>query len=154
MKTRSSSKLRASVLLLLTVALSAIPVYGQQKAPAPLLAPRIISLLRLKNQTIPINEPQVLFTPAADGLFRVTTYLMTPRSRAEQLSMIILWVDSYGEVQQRVVVPNANGEASVITLRTKAHNTVAYYTYFTLSYENQPLPPYDISSVVERLTSQ
>jgi hypothetical protein len=154
-KTRSSSKLRASVLLLLTAALSAIPALGQQKAPAPVLAPKIISLLRLKNQTIPINEPQLLFTPAADGLFRVRTYLSTPRSRAEQLSMTIIWVDNYGELQQRVVLPNdPNGEGSLITIRTKAQNSVLYYTYFSLAYENQPLPSYDITSVVERLTSQ
>jgi hypothetical protein len=146
-------KLITSVLLL-TVALSAIPAYGQTKPRAPLLAPKIIRVLRLQNQTLPINEPQPLFVAAADGQFRVTTNLITPRSRAEQLIMVIFWYDIYGEFQERVVVPNANGEGSGFTVRIKAHDGVGYYTYFTLSYENQPLPPYDITSVVERLTSQ
>jgi hypothetical protein len=148
-----SMKLETSALLL-TVVLSAIPAYGQTKRRAPLLAPKIIRVLRLEKQTLPINEPKALFVAAADGQFRVTTNLTTSRSRAEQLILVFFWYDIYGEFQQRVVVPNANGEGSSFTLRIKAHDGLGYYTYFTLSYENQPLPTYDITSVVERLTSQ
>ena len=149
-------KLAASVLI--AVVLSAIPVYGQQpnaSSPKPLLAPKIVGLLQLKNQTNPIQET-VLFVPAADGLFRVTTYLGTSRTRAQQLLMQIRWVDNYGEQQLANVGANLDGQQpnNVVTIRTKAHYGVIYSVYFSLSYENQPLPPYDLTSVVERLTSQ
>jgi hypothetical protein len=131
---------------------SDLPLRSKAK---PLLAPKIIGLLQLKNQTEAIIET-ALFVPAADGLFRVTTYLETSRTRSQPLLMQIRWVDDYGELH--AVSIGANGDdgqsGNVVTFRTKAHSAVIYSVYFDLEYENQPLPPYNVTSLVERLTAQ
>jgi hypothetical protein len=144
---------------MLVAGLSAIPVDGQQckpqatPPPKPLLAPKIIGWLKLTNQDYPISQPATLFVPAADGLFRVTAYLATTSARAESVSIQIYWVDKYGDPQSANLNRTDGTIGSVggvVTIQTK--QPVYYSTYFTLSYENTPLPKYDVTATVERLT--
>jgi hypothetical protein len=140
---------------MLVVALSAIPVYGQQKRqitspPKPLVSPQIIGTFNLQSQVeaIPVAG---LFVPDADGLYRVTTYFGISRTTQEPAYMQIYWSDNYAQPGIATIGPTYAGVPNIITIQVKARQPVYYSTYVHLSYENRPFPTYDVSATVERL---
>ena len=140
---------------MLVVALSAIPVYGQQKpkitSPQKLLLnPQIIATFKSQGQVeaIPVAG---LFVPDADGLYRITTYFGRSHTTQEPAYMQIYWSDNYAKTRVATIAPTNAGVPNIITIQVKAGQPVYYSTYVHLSYENRPFATYDVSATVERL---
>ncbi|MGI9073099.1 MAG: hypothetical protein ACR2JB_17735 [Bryobacteraceae bacterium] len=147
------SQLISSAILVL--GLSAIPVYGQQKPqitfpPKPLVNVQLIATVKLRGQVV-ATPLGVQFVPAADGLFRVTTYLRTSPGRQEPALMQIYWTDNYAELEVANIGTSYAGAPNIITIQARARQPVYYSTYVHLSYENVPFPTYDVYSTVELL---
>jgi hypothetical protein len=140
---------------MLVVALSAIPVYGQQqpkiKSPQKLLLnPQIIATFKSQGQVeaIPVAG---LFVPDTDGLYRITTYFARSHTTQEPAYMQIYWSDNHAQPGVATIAPTYAGVPNIIAIQVKAGQPVYYSTYVHLSYENRPFATYDVSATVERL---
>ncbi len=113
--------------------------------------PCVVATTTLTHQTHAIS-PTVLYTPTAEGTFRVNLYMSATNAGTDQglWELVLRWTDSVGEKHALFGTPHMGDSTATFPVHAVAGQPLEYRTFATPS-RSQVARSYDLYIVVEQL---